>query len=92
MGRHITSTRNHSTTHNAPQLSSAVDPEVDENAFFTEGGSWNNDISYGGTNTGAGFQPDAFPWGVADHILGDSGMSFSGTNLVWPSGSHLDGF
>ncbi|KAK1538802.1 uncharacterized protein CCOS01_00116 [Colletotrichum costaricense] len=92
MGRHITSTRNHPAAQNASQLSSAVDPEVDENAFFTEGGSWSNDVSYGGTNTGAGFQPDAFPWGVADHILGDSGMSFSGTSLVWPSGSHLDGF
>ncbi|CAI0644028.1 unnamed protein product [Colletotrichum noveboracense] len=58
------------------------------NSLFpaADGGVWSDDIAYGGTDTGAGFHPDAFPWGVA-------GLStFSGTGMLWPSLSNTEGF
>lgn len=83
-----TSYGNNINSTNHPRLSSAVNPEVDESAFFPmDVGAWNDDISFSGTDTGAGFHPDAFPWGVAGPMLRSSGTSSLPNNLngmVWP--------
>ncbi|KAF6798897.1 hypothetical protein CSOJ01_12563 [Colletotrichum sojae] len=80
---------------NATQFQSAANAlPLDEHAFFptTEGNLWDEDLSYGVTDTGAGFHPDAFPWAVADNMLRNSGFSsFSGAGMVWPSLGNSDG-
>lgn len=71
----------------APGANSAID----DSCFFSmDVGAWNDEFSFGGTDTGAGFHPDAFPWGVAGPILRNAGGS-SLNGMVWPPTSHAEG-
>lgn len=71
----------------APGANSAID---DSSFFSIDVGAWNDEFSFGGTDTGAGFHPDAFPWGVAGPILRNAGGS-SLNGMVWPPTSHAEG-
>lgn len=77
-----------------PRFASGVNPAVDDNSFFPMDAStnWDDDFSFGGTDTGAGFHPDAFPWGVAGPVLRNPGSSsLSNTGVAWPPISHTEG-
>lgn len=74
------------------RISSSVNQVVDENSLFpVDVTAWNDDFSFAGTDTGAGFHPDAFPWGVAGPMLRHSGTSLPNNGMVWPPISHGEG-
>lgn len=80
-------------TNSHTRLSAGIDPVVDDSSFFhMDVSSWNDDFSFGGTDTGAGFHPDAFPWGVAGPMLRNPGTSSLPNNaMLWPPMSHGEG-
>lgn len=84
---------NNAGSNNNPRLASGVNPAVDDNSFFPmDVSTWNDDFSFGGTDTGAGFHPDAFPWGVAGPVLRNPGSSSLANNgVVWPSVPQTEG-
>jgi hypothetical protein len=75
---------NNSSGH--PRLASGVNPSVYESSFLSmDVSAWDDEFSLGGTDTGAGFHPDAFPWGVAGPVLRNPGSSsFASNGVVWP--------
>lgn len=75
------------------RLSSGINPAVDDSSFFSmDVSSWNDDFGFGGTDTGAGFHPDAFPWGSAGPMLRNPGNpSLLNNAMVWPPMSHGEG-
>lgn len=100
-GQHALSSAVQSTpynNHNAgannnPRLAPSANPEVDDSSFFPmDVSAWNEDFSFGGTDTGAGFHPDAFPWGATGPVLRNPGSSsLANTGVVWPPTSHTEG-
>lgn len=84
---------NNAGSNNNSRLASSVNPAVDDNSFFPmDVSAWNDDFSFGGTDTGAGFHPDAFPWGVAGPVLRNPGSSsLANTGVVWPSVPQTEG-
>lgn len=82
----------HQNSNSHPRLATGVNPVVDETSFFQmEVTGWNDDFGFGGTDTGAGFHPDAFPWGVAGPLLRNPGSSSQPNNgMVWPPIPHTE--
>lgn len=80
-------------SNNNPRLASSVNPVVDDNSFFPmDVSAWDDDFSFGGTDTGAGFHPDAFPWGVAGPVLRNPvSSSLANSGVVWPSNPPTEG-
>lgn len=79
-----------SNSHQRP--ASGANPAMDDSSFFSmDIGTWNDEFSLGGTDTGAGFHPDAFPWGVAGPILRNAGSSLPNNGIAWPPISHAEG-
>lgn len=91
MGR-STSYNNNNGTNGPPRLASGT-ASVYENSFLPmDVTAWEDEFSLGGTDTGAGFHPDAFPWGVAGPVLRNSGSSsFAGNGMVWPPIAQSEG-
>lgn len=68
-----------------PRMAAAINPPMYENSFLPmDVAAWDEDFSLVGTDTGAGFHPDAFPWGVAGPALRNSGSSsFPNNGVAW---------
>lgn len=81
-----TSYNNNGTNGNGhPRLASGNASVYDNSFLPMDVTAWDDEFSLGGTDTGAGFHPDAFPWGVAGTVLRNPGSSsFAGNGMVWP--------
>lgn len=82
-----------SNSNSHARLSSGINQAVDDSSFFPmDVSSWNDDFGFGGTDTGAGFHPDAFPWGAAGPMLRNPGnSSLPNHAMVWPPISNGEG-
>lgn len=94
-GRSISTSYNNNNGTNGngqPRLASG-NASVYENPFLQmDVSAWDEEFSLGGTDTGAGFHPDAFPWGVAGPVLRNPGSSsFAGNGTVWPPIAQSEG-
>ena len=76
------------------RIASGVNPPLYENSFLPmDVDTWDDEFTFGGTDTGAGFHPDAFPWGVAGPVPRNPGSSSLPSNgmMTWPPISHPEG-
>lgn len=88
-----TSYNNDGTNGNGQPRLASGNASVYDNSFLPmEVTAWDDEFSLGGTDTGAGFHPDAFPWGVAGPVLRNPGSSsFAGNGMVWPPITQSEG-